>query len=297
MEQTTQVSQASNHSLADTDWHLVEFQSMDDSIGTVRPQDPTLYTMRLNGDGTVTMKLNCNRGNGSWSSEPSDEGNNGAFQFGPLATTRALCPEPSLDEKIAADSEFIRSYVVEGDKLYLSLMADGGIYVWQQYDASTLFKAEPNQAIEAAILEASPDYRQDIIGEDGIRARYVYSQVDLNGDGKEEVLVYLMGSIFCGTGGCDLLVLTEGTDGYSLVHSFPISRVPVIVSDETTEGWKNLVRLESGGGIPPAYVFHVFDGQKYIEQDRKPTESQPDGIAYLAGDPTFKEGVVLEPMH
>ena len=51
---------ASVHPLADTRWRLVEFQSMDDATGTIRADDPYLYTMRLNADGTVLMRLNCN---------------------------------------------------------------------------------------------------------------------------------------------------------------------------------------------------------------------------------------------
>ena len=51
--------------LAGTAWRLVEFQSMDDATGTVRPQDSSLYTMRLHGDSTVQMRLNCNLANGS----------------------------------------------------------------------------------------------------------------------------------------------------------------------------------------------------------------------------------------
>jgi hypothetical protein len=34
---------------------------MDDAIRTERPDDPSLYTMQLNSDGTVAMRLNCNR--------------------------------------------------------------------------------------------------------------------------------------------------------------------------------------------------------------------------------------------
>lgn len=117
--------------LGDTSWRLVKFQSMDDAIGTVRPDDPALYTMRLNGDGSVTMRLNCNRAMGTWSAEPGEQGDSGRFQFGPLAMTRALCPPPSMDERIAAHSEYIRTYLLKDGRLYLSLMADAGIYVWE----------------------------------------------------------------------------------------------------------------------------------------------------------------------
>jgi heat shock protein HslJ len=116
--------------LAGTEWRLVEFQSMDDAQGTTRPGEGTLYTMWLHGDGAVTMQLNCNRATGTWSATPGPEATSGRFNFGPLAATRALCPPPSMDESIAAQSGYVRSYRLRDDRLYLSLMADGGIYVW-----------------------------------------------------------------------------------------------------------------------------------------------------------------------
>jgi len=116
--------------LAGTQWRLVEFQSMDDGKGTERPGEGSLYTMWLHGDGTVTMQLNCNRATGSWSAEPGSGAASGRFEFGPLASTRALCPPPSMDESIVAQSRFVRSYLLKDGRLYLSLMADGGIYVW-----------------------------------------------------------------------------------------------------------------------------------------------------------------------
>jgi heat shock protein HslJ len=116
--------------LAGTHWRLVEFQSMDDAQGTTRPGEGTVYTMWLHGDGSVTMQLNCNRATGSWSASSGSDAASGRFEFGPLAATRALCPPPSMDESIVAQSSYVRSYLLKGDRLYLSLMADGGIYVW-----------------------------------------------------------------------------------------------------------------------------------------------------------------------
>ena len=120
----TTVAAEQPSSLADTEWQLVEFQSMDDAIGTIRPDDPTRYTMRLGADGSVSMQLNCNRATGDWSAEPSAEGTTGSFRFGPLAMTRALCPPPSMDERIARDADYVRGYLLESGNLYLSLMAD-----------------------------------------------------------------------------------------------------------------------------------------------------------------------------
>lgn len=120
--------------LAGTRWQLVEFQSMDDAVGTTRPEDPTLYVMELKDDGTAAMQLNCNRASGNWSAQPGSDGTSGTFEFGPLAMTRALCAPPSMDEQIAAQSEYVRGYLLRDERLYLSLMADAGIYVWERIE-------------------------------------------------------------------------------------------------------------------------------------------------------------------
>jgi hypothetical protein len=285
---------ASDNPLAGTEWRLVEFQSMDDSIGAIRPDDPSLYTMGLNVDGTVQMRLNCNRANGTWAAEPSADGSSGRFEFGPLSVTTAVCPPPSMDERVTGDAEYIRSYLLKDGRLYLSLMADGGIFAWEPINEEP-FRTEPDEELESAILEASPDYTREVVEIGTGKARYIYGRVDLNEDGRREVFVYLLGSIFCGTGGCNLLLFTEEDNGYSLVNNFPISRLPIIVSNEKTEGWSNLIRRESGGGVPPSYVKHAYNGERYIEEERLPAEPTPEGKRYLAGEFTFNDGIPLEP--
>jgi heat shock protein HslJ len=280
--------------LAGTSWRLVEFQSMDDAIGTLRPEDPSLYTMRLNEDGTVQFRLNCNRANGSWSAAPGSDPASGSFELGPLAATSALCPPPSLDEQISRHSEYVRSYLLKDGRLYLSLMADGGIYAWEPLEDGR-FETEPDSALEDAIREASPSYTREMVGIGGQQARYVYSRVDLNDDGADEVLVYLLGSIFCGTGGCNLMVFTPAEGRYALVSDFPITREPVIVSPERNEGWNDLVRLESGGGAEASYVRHRFDGKRYVEGERTSADGAPEGKRVLTGGFTFEDGILLEP--
>ena len=117
--------------LAGTAWRLVEIQSMDDAIGTTRVADPALYTMRLNPDGSVAFRLNCNSASGTWTAESGPEPSSGRFEFGPLAATMALCPPPSVDEQVSKQAPYFRSYLLKDGRLYLSLMADGGIFVWE----------------------------------------------------------------------------------------------------------------------------------------------------------------------
>lgn len=117
--------------LANTAWQLVAIQSMDDTQGTTRIADPTRFTLRFGADGRATLRLDCNRGSGSYALAPVADGTSGSLTFGPVAATRALCPPPHLDERVARDLAYVRSYLLRDGRLYLSLMADGGIYEWQ----------------------------------------------------------------------------------------------------------------------------------------------------------------------
>jgi heat shock protein HslJ len=116
--------------LAGTAWQLVSIQSMDDAQGTTRIAEPQRFTLHFGDDGRAALRLDCNRGNGSWEAKPASA-SSGSLTFGPIASTRAMCPPPSLDQRIARDLGYVRSYLLKDGKLYLSLMADGGVYEWQ----------------------------------------------------------------------------------------------------------------------------------------------------------------------
>lgn len=63
---------------------LVEFQGGNESIMT--PDDPTKYTVDFGTDGRVTIRIDCNQGSGTWTSEGPNH-----LVFGPLTLTRAQC--------------------------------------------------------------------------------------------------------------------------------------------------------------------------------------------------------------
>ncbi|MDH4019693.1 MAG: META domain-containing protein [Xanthomonadales bacterium] len=112
--------ESGDNGLGGTSWRLVQIISMDDSTDV--PADPSLYTLDFSADGTVKMQVDCNRGSGSWTSE----GDN-SLKFGPVATTRAMCPPGSLHDAYLAQFEWVRSYVMRDGHLFLATMADGSI--------------------------------------------------------------------------------------------------------------------------------------------------------------------------
>jgi heat shock protein HslJ len=117
--------------LGGTSWRLVRFQSGDGKILT--PDDRSKYTLQFGADGSVTARIDCNRGRGVWKSAGANQ-----IQFGPLAITRAMCPPGSLHDVIIKHWDFVRSYVVRNGHLFLSLMADGGTYEFEPIPVATL---------------------------------------------------------------------------------------------------------------------------------------------------------------
>lgn len=110
--------------LAGTSWRLVKFQGGDDTM--LIPDDRSKYTIQFEPDGVLTARIDCNRGRGSWTSAAP-----GQLRLGPLGLIRAMCPSGSLHDRIVKHWDHIRSYVLKDGYLFLSLMADGGIYEFE----------------------------------------------------------------------------------------------------------------------------------------------------------------------
>ena len=110
--------------LVGTSWQLVRFTGSDKS--TLQPDDRSQYTITFQADGSVVARIDCNRGHGAWKSAGSGE-----LVFGPLALTRMMCPQGSMHDRVAADWGAVRSYTIKDGHLFLSLMADGGVYEYE----------------------------------------------------------------------------------------------------------------------------------------------------------------------
>lgn len=113
--------------LAGTEWKLVGFQSMDDAQDIIRPAAGRMFSIRFNVDRSANMVLDCNRGKGQWQSD-NVNASGGTLTFGPIVTTRAKCPPSALGDKLISQFPYVRSYTLRDGRLFLALMADGGIF-------------------------------------------------------------------------------------------------------------------------------------------------------------------------
>ena len=149
----------------------------------------------------------------------------------------------------------------------------------------------PEELLEHAILETLPDYTgQNMDGEESL-ARYYYNRVDLNGDGQPEVLVYLVGSYICGTGGCNLLVFRELQDSYQLISEISLVNQPVIVSITRTRGWNDLIVFVAGGGARARHAVLRFNGRTYPDN---PSDAPNILKAKIAGTQFIADNINCE---
>lgn len=94
--------------------------------------------------------------------------------------------------------------------------------------------------------------------------RYQSAFVDLDGDGRDEAVVRLIGRHFCGSGGCRMHVLKHEAQGWREIAQTTITWPPVRVLHTRTHGWSDLAVKLSGGGIMPGYEARMpFDGRSY----------------------------------
>ena len=137
--------------LQDTSWQLVKFGGGDNKILT--PHGPATYTVAFQSDGAVSVRIDCNRGHGARKSSGPNQ-----LEFGPLALTRAMCPPSPLNDRLPKDWQNLRSYVLKNGHLFLSLMADAGIYE---------FEPAPPEERTVGHLKGSATYRERMALPDG----------------------------------------------------------------------------------------------------------------------------------
>jgi para-nitrobenzyl esterase len=108
-----------------TSWRLVKFVGSNGKMLTAL--DRSKYQVNFEIDGSVSVRMDCNRGRGTWKSPQP-----GQLEFGPLVLTRAMCPQAELTNRLARDWANMRSYVFNDGRLFISLMADAGTYEFEQ---------------------------------------------------------------------------------------------------------------------------------------------------------------------
>ncbi len=121
--------------------------------------------------------------------------------------------------------------------------------------ATTVATAAAPTAVEARLQELYSNW--------GGEVRYFASSIDLNGDGRDEIIVHLVGQTLCGSEGCDTLVFTPSDAGFRHVTTIRLTHAPIRVSPRSTNGWRNLIVSAAGDGVRRHDRELPYDGESY----------------------------------
>jgi hypothetical protein len=140
----------------------------------------------------------------------------------------------------------------------------------------------PSEKNADADLERAISANAGDSGQPSTETRYFYNRVDLNGDNTPETIVYLVGRSTCGTGGCKTLILqSDPGSRYRLVSEMTLMNQPIIVTENRSNRWKDLVTYVAGGGAAPGYRLLRYDGRGYpTNPSTQPSLPNP---TYLSG--------------
>lgn len=97
--------------------------------------------------------------------------------------------------------------------------------------------------------------------------QYIAVFRDLNDDGSPEAIVHLVSNGWCGSGGCTTLILTQDGKAWRIVKKITVSRPPIRVLSNVSNGWHDIGVWTQGGGVLHGYESVIsFDGKIYGKQ-------------------------------
>ncbi len=129
---------------------------------------------------------------------------------------------------------------------------------------------------------AARDYVRDVLRVE----TYQSAQADLNGDKKPEILVYATGRETCGSGGCNLYILSPEGRSYQVVLRASVTQLPVRRLASVTRGWRDIGVFVSGGGAEPHEARLRFNGKRYPgNPSMAPTSGDPPGEVLIGDTP------------
>lgn len=148
--------------------------------------------------------------------------------------------------------------------------------------AAVLSEKEKNPELEKVLKE-----KYDLDENAAKETRYYYNYVDLNGDGTNEIFVEVVGPFISRSGEDSAVIYKEINGTLEEIDDFSLIRNPVIISDEKTNGWNNIIVEYSGSDAEKKYVVLKYDGDDYSDvNESEIIDSIKDvsGVAIISND-------------
>ncbi len=150
-------------------------------------------------------------------------------------------------------------------------------------------------------VEVQRDLWKDY-GSPRVATRYREARVDLDGNGREDIVILLNGKRACSRAGCPTLVYApEGKDGWRRVATIAATQAPIGVAAARNAGWRDLVVHVRGSRTASPIVELSFDGGTYPANAAaknpfvKPTEQAGDVLIGATDAANAGEMLTLPP--
>jgi hypothetical protein len=161
--------------------------------------------------------------------------------------------------------------------------------------------AQPQHQTSSAHDDALKRFLQQYLGEpyppfekEGA-TRYSAAFADLKDDGTKEVIVYVSGRGWCGTGGCVMLILAPEGTSFKVVTKTTVTRLPIRVLATKSNGWHDITVVARISGTEPVYEAVLsFDGKTYPANPSTPPARRLEGkVEGKIAMPVSTEGTLL----
>ena len=163
------------------------------------------------------------------------------------------CSNDQQDDEIKVQSDLEIQGIAEKEPIEAKEeLPETNSYLPQYSDKIKLVpsETEKNEALEDLIIETW-DIPEDYFAE----TYYYYNYVDINNDGENEIFAYVMGTYTSGSGGSSALIATVAEDeSLETIQTFSVMNNPIIISDELTNDFNDIIVYYSGGGAEGTFV-------------------------------------------
>ncbi len=148
-------------------------------------------------------------------------------------------------------------------------------------EETCIFSPDPVEPLRPFPYEETRDLDDSILSDSVQRlvnnikgpahSRFDYTRIDLDGDGNRDALVYMKApySRWCGQHGCTLFVMKAGLESFENISEVQPIRPPLIVSKNTTNGWKDIMVRVDGRWSKTKNVALQFNGHRYPSDPAK----------------------------
>lgn len=122
-----------------------------------------------------------------------------------------------------------------------------------------------------------------------------FSKATLSNNATHEIILYLTGRSWCGTGGCSAWILVPRASSYEVISKIQIVNLPIRVLAREANGWHDIGVWVQGGGVQPGYEAVLsFDGKSYPANPSMPPArhlgEKNEGTTII---PSMTEGILL----